>query len=113
MQAVVFDLPEAGPLAREVIGACPVAHRVEVVAGDFFADSLPEGDLYALGRILHDWTEEKILVLLGSIHDRLPSGGAVLIAEKLLHDDKAGPGWALMQDLNTPLSRIERVLSLN
>ena len=97
---MVFDLPEAVPLAREVVGACPVADRIEVVAGDFFADPLPEGDLYALGRILHDWTEEKILRLLGRIHDRLPPGGAVLIAEKLLDEDKAGPGWALMQDLN-------------
>jgi acetylserotonin O-methyltransferase len=100
LRAVVFDLPEAVPLAREVLGACPDADRIEVVAGNFFADSLPEGDLYALGRILHDWAEEKILALLGRIHDRLPPGGAVLIAEKLLHDDKVGPGWALMQDLN-------------
>jgi acetylserotonin N-methyltransferase len=38
--------------------------------------------------------------LLGRIHDRLPPGGAVLIAEKLLNNDRAGPGWALMQDLN-------------
>ena len=33
------------------------------------------------------------------IHDRLPSGGALLIAEKLLDDDKSGPRWALMQNL--------------
>ena len=49
------------PLAREIVGASPVADRIEVIAGDFFADELPEGDLYALGRILHDWTEDKIL----------------------------------------------------
>ena len=100
MRAVVFDLPEAVPLAREIVGDCAVADRIEVVAGDFFADPLPEGDLYALGRNLHDWTEEKILKLLGRVSDRLPPGGAVLIAEKLLHEDKAGPVWALMQDLN-------------
>jgi acetylserotonin N-methyltransferase len=100
LRAVVFDLPVAVPLAREVVGASPVADRVEVVAGDFFIDPLPEGDLYALGRILHDWTEEKNLNLLIRIYDRLPPGGAVLVVEKLLHEDKAGPGWALMQDLN-------------
>ena len=63
---MVFDLPEAVPLAREIVGASPVADRIEFVAGDFFADPLPEGDLYALGRILHDWTEDKILTLLGA-----------------------------------------------
>jgi acetylserotonin N-methyltransferase len=98
--AVVFDLPEALPLAREIAGASPVAGRITFVAGDFFRDPLPEGDLFALGRILHDWTEEKILRLVRRIFDGLPPGGALLVAEKLLRDDKSGPSWAKMQDLN-------------
>ena len=100
LRAVVFDLPEAIPLAKEVVGATDVAGRVGFAAGDFFADPLPPGDVYALGRILHDWTEVKILTLLGKIHAALPAGGTVLIAEKLLHDDKAGPEWAVLQSLN-------------
>jgi acetylserotonin O-methyltransferase len=100
LEAVVFDLPEVLPLARQIIGASPVADRVRLVAGDFFSDSLPEADLYALGRIVHDWSEEKILRLLGRIYERLPSGGGLLLAEKLLDDDKAGPPWATMQSLN-------------
>jgi acetylserotonin N-methyltransferase len=71
-----------------------------VASGDFFADPLPEGDLYALGRILHDWAEEKCLRLLRRIYEALPAGGAVLVAEKLLCDDASGPRWAQMQDLN-------------
>lgn len=100
LRAVVFDLPEAVPLAREMAAASPVSDRVDVVAGDFFVDPLPAGDIYALGRILHDWTEEKILKLLTRIHASLPADGAVLIAEKLLLDDASGPTWAQMQDLN-------------
>jgi acetylserotonin O-methyltransferase len=100
LRAVVFDLPEAVALAREIVGASPASDQIEVVAGDFFVDALPEGDLYSLGRILHDWSESKILLLLKRIHDRLPSGGAVLIAEKLLEPDKSGPLWAQMQNLN-------------
>jgi acetylserotonin N-methyltransferase len=104
LRGVVFDLPEAVPLAEEIVGALPEAERirdrVQVVPGDFFGDPLPEGDLYALGRILHDWTEEKILRLLRRIHERLPPGGALLIAEKLLEEDKTGPRWAQMQSLN-------------
>lgn len=97
---VVFDLPEAVSLAREVVGETEVGGRIEVVPGDFFADPLPLGDVYALGRILHDWTEAKILTLLAKIHAALPSGGLVLIAEKVLHDDAAGPAWAVLQSLN-------------
>jgi acetylserotonin O-methyltransferase len=99
LHGVVFDLPETGVLAREIVGASPAASRIEVVAGDFFANDLPQGDIYSLGRILHDWTEAKGLALLRRIHDRLPSGGALLIAEKLLDDDKNGPRWAVMQNL--------------
>src|SRR5262249_17886674 len=69
LRAVVFDLPDAVGLAKEVVAASGVADRVEVVAGDFFTGPLPEADLYALGRILHDWTEEKILRLLGRVFD--------------------------------------------
>lgn len=100
LRAAVFDLPEALPLAREVVGASPVADRIDLVGGDFFSDALPSADLFALGRILHDWTEEKIHKLLARIYEALPAGGGVLIAEKLLWDDKSGPRWAQMQDLN-------------
>jgi acetylserotonin N-methyltransferase len=100
LHGVVFDLTDAVPLAQEIVGTSAVADRIEVTAGDFFSDPLPEGDLYALGRILHDWSEETIVKLLRQIHESLPSNGAVLIAEKLLLDDKTGPEWAQMQSLN-------------
>src|SRR5262249_9037266 len=99
MSAEVFDLPEAGPLAREIIAASPAADRIKVAVGDFFADELPEGDLFASGRILHDWSEARVLTLLNRIFSRLPSGGAVLIAEKLIDENRAGPMWAQMQNL--------------
>ena len=77
--------------------ATQVAARVEFATGDFFSDPLPAGDLFAVGRILHDWSAEKIEKLLARVFDRLPAGGALLIAEKLLHGDQSGPRWAQMQ----------------
>ncbi len=100
IRAVVFDLPAAVPMAQEYVGSTSVADRVEFVAGDFFEAPLPPGDLYALSRIVHDWSEPKILKLLSKVRDALPSGGGVLIAEKLLEDDKRGPQWAQLQSLN-------------
>jgi acetylserotonin O-methyltransferase len=100
MRAIVFDLPEAVPLAKEIVGASPVADRIQIVAGDFFVDQLPVCDLVGVGRILHDWTETKINKLLERIYENLPSGGGLLIAEKLLWEDKTGPRWAQMQNLN-------------
>lgn len=100
LRGVVFDLPDAIPLAREIVGASNVADRIELAAGDFFADPLPAADLYALGRILHDWSEEKIDRLVARIYEALPPGGGLLIAEKILASDGSGPRWAQMQNLN-------------
>jgi acetylserotonin N-methyltransferase len=100
LRAVVFDLPVVAPVAKEMIAATEVSDRVDAVAGDFFTDSLPEADLYAVGRILHDWSEDKIHKLLHKVHEALPKGGALLVCEKLLDNDKAGPRWAVLQSLN-------------
>lgn len=97
LMAVVLDLPEVVPIAREFVQG---VERVEVAAGDFFRDPLPEADLFALGRILHDWDEARIDTLLRTIVERLPRGGGLLIAETLLDEDGPGPRWSRMQDLN-------------
>lgn len=99
LKATVFDLPEAEQIARESIAAAGLDGRIEVVTGDFFKDALPEGDLIALGRVVHDWTETNIIRLLERVYQRLPSRGALLIAEKLLDDERNGPVWAHIQDL--------------
>jgi acetylserotonin O-methyltransferase len=85
LETAVFDLPA---VARTY---------PDTIEGDFFTDPLPEADLYSLGRILHDWSEEKIRRLLAKIYTALPAGGALLIAEKLL-DEHNVP--AHMQSLN-------------
>ena len=85
LDTAVFDLPGVANMFPGTI------------AGDFFTDPLPEADLYSLGRILHDWSDEKIQRLLEKIHAALPTGGGLLIAEKLLRPDYVS---AHMQSLN-------------
>lgn len=93
MTAVVQDLAPAIEFARGFVDH----PRVELMVGDFFADPLPPADLYALGRILHDWSEPRIRQLLAKIKTALPAGGALLIAEKLLTASNVS---AHMQSLN-------------
>lgn len=100
LRATVFDLPPVVASAREFIDPSPEASRVSLVAGDFFTDPLPEADLFALGRIVHDWSVEKIRILIRKIFDRLPAGGGLLIAERLLNADKSGPLRGQLQSLN-------------
>ncbi len=44
--------------------------------------------------------KEKVHRLLRRIYEALPTGGGLLIAEKILNDDKTAPRWAQMQNLN-------------
>ena len=100
LRATVFDLPAALPMANEQIEAAGMSGRISTQAGNFFTDSLPPADLYSLGRIVHDWSEEKIRTLLRKTYDALPAHGAVLILEKMLTPDRNGPMRALLQSLN-------------
>lgn len=100
LKGVVFDLPVAIASAREFLSRSPAASRVKLISGDFFADSLPEADIFALGRVLHDWGEDKMRTLLAKVWRQLPHGGALLIAEMLLTEGKSSPMPALMQSLS-------------
>lgn len=100
MEGIVFELPQVIPHAQAYIDKSPAAARLRALPGDFFSDPLPPADLYALGRILHDWPEDRIHSLLARIHAALPPGGAILIAETLVDDAHDGPVHSLMQSLN-------------
>jgi len=101
LRATVFDLAQVIEVTRVHIAKSNNAQRrVDVMGGDFFQDALPEGDLFGLGRIVHDWPESRVRPLLAKIFQRLAPGGAILLAEKLLKEDKSGPISAQLQSLN-------------
>ena len=94
LRATVLDLPSVEPYAREFISKSGVADRIDFLAADFFTDDLPPADLYSLGRIIHDWPDARANALLSKIQ------GSLLIAEILVDEDRSGPLYALLQDLN-------------
>ncbi|CAF1015960.1 unnamed protein product [Rotaria magnacalcarata] len=103
LQAIIFDLPRIEKHAVQYINqtSADIRNRIIFQSGDFFRDPLPRADLFTLGRILHDWNDEKCQILVEKIYRALPEmNGAILIAEKLLVEDKSGPVTANMQDLN-------------
>jgi acetylserotonin N-methyltransferase len=100
LQGTIFDLPAVIPVSLAYVSKAGMDRQVQAVAGNFFTDPLPQADLYALGRILHDWSDEKVRFLLRRVYEHLPPGGGLLICEKLLNEDRSGPGAAYFQSLN-------------
>jgi len=100
LRATVFDLPAVTPVAQRFIDGAGLTERIRVHPGDFFTDPFPPADLYALGRIVHDWSEPRIDLLLSKIHAALPPAGGLLLAERLLYPFHDGPLNANLQSLN-------------
>ncbi len=96
---VLFDRPEVVEGAGATLQAAGVAHRVERVAGDFFQSVPAGGDVYLLKHILHDWSDDECVQILGRVRDAMTPDARVVVAEMLI-DDKGPPSPAPLLDLN-------------
>jgi hypothetical protein len=83
-----FDLPVVRPAFEEYVNAHGLAGRLRFYPGDFFADPLPSADVLVMGHVLHNWSLEQKLQLLGKAHHALPDGGALIVYESLIDDDR-------------------------
>ncbi|KAM9850819.1 putative bifunctional dTTP/UTP pyrophosphatase/methyltransferase protein [Aulostomus maculatus] len=99
LSVTVFDLPAVTDNVEHFLPP-QTDNRVSFVSGDFFKDKLPKADLYILARILHDWSDEKVHILLGKIADSCTPGCGLLLSEIFLDQDRAGPSRGLLQALS-------------
>ena len=92
LKAVVLDRPEVLKVAAEMGQDYGVMDRVELMAGDMFADALPTGvDVVLLSNILHDWDAPECIQLVNRCVAALGSGGRLLIHDVFLNDEHDGP----------------------
>jgi hypothetical protein len=102
LEVVLLDLPAACRAARPWLEAAPdVAPRIELCAGDFWRDPLPEGcDAALLSQILHDYAPEECERLLRALGAALASPATLIVHEKLVADDGSGPLANALVDLD-------------
>jgi hypothetical protein len=102
LQATVYDLPFVTEIAAAKVAQAGLSERIKTVGGNFFTDDrFPEGhDVILLSMIMHDWTEEHDREILRKCFEAVPGGGAVIICELLVNDEKTGPAPAALMSLN-------------
>lgn len=100
LRCTSFDLPVVEPIAQRCIKEAGVEDRVTTASGDFFADPLPKSDVVTMGLILHDWNLDRKLQLIRSAYEALPSGGAFVVVENLIDDERRENVFGLMMSLN-------------
>ena len=91
LRGIVFDLPET------VRDESALGDRIEFVEGSFF-ENVPEGDVYVLSTILHDWDDERAAAILHTIRAAAPPGARLLLLEAVVPADNE-PGGAKWLDL--------------
>ena len=100
LQGLGFDLAEVGPIFEEYVEQHHLSGRLRFQPGNFFQDPLPKVDVITMGHILHDWNLEEKKMLLRKAHEALPDGGAVVIYESIIDDDRSRNAFGLMMSLN-------------
>ncbi|HUY95837.1 MAG TPA: methyltransferase [Terracidiphilus sp.] len=95
-----FDLAEVGPIFEEYVAELGLSERLKFTEGDFFSGPIPHADVVVMGHILHDWDLDAKRMLIQKVYDALPSGGAFIVYEAIIDDDRSKNAFGLMMSLN-------------
>lgn len=96
-----YDLPPVGPVFEEFIAGHGLSDRVTFHPGNFLEDAtLPSADVLVMGHVLHDWPFETKFELLQKAYEALPDGGALIVYEALIDDDRRTNVFGLLMSLN-------------
>jgi hypothetical protein len=88
LRGIVFDLPET------VRDESALGDRIRFVEGSFF-ESVPEGDVYILSNILHDWDDQSAAAILRTIRAGSPDRARLILFEAVVPEgnDPGGSKW--------------------
>jgi hypothetical protein len=95
-RGILFDMPHVVRDAPALLESRGVAKRVTIEAGSFFERVPTGGDAYILSHVIHDWSEEQCLAILGNCRKAMKPTARLLIVEMVLPaGDAPHPGKVL------------------
>lgn len=100
LQGIGFDLPAVQPIFDEFVAQQGLADRIRFQAGSFFDGPMPNADVIVMGHVLHDWDLAEKRMLLKKSFAALPKGGAVIVYDAVIDDDRRSNAFGLLMSLN-------------
>lgn len=101
LEADVLDLPGVVAIASEIVREMGAADRVRCRPFDYYADPLPDRyDAALVSGVLHREQPPQVKAILGKIAEAMEPGGVLYISDVMVDDDRAGPRFATMFQLN-------------
>jgi hypothetical protein len=98
VRGVLYDLPHVVRDAPALLKARGIDDRVTIEAGSFFERVPSGGDAYVMSHIIHDWSEEQCLTILGNCRKAMRADSRLLIVETVIPEDNS-PHQGKLQDL--------------
>ena len=95
-----FDLPHVRSAFEAYVGEHQLSDRLRFHPGDFFHDPFPAADVLVMGRVLHNWDLATKKMLLAKAYQALPAGGALVVYERLIDDERRANAAGLLASLN-------------
>jgi len=95
-----LDLPPLRPIFDEYVASFGLQDRLRFHTADFFADPLPSADVLVMGHILHDWGLDDKRALLAKAVEALPTGGALVVYETIIDDERTHNAFGPLMSLN-------------
>src|SRR5207237_6838666 len=85
---------------EEDVASFGLGERLRFFPGDVWNDPFPDSDVYVLGHILHDWNLDQKHALLRKSHAALAEGGALIVYEAIIDDERRVNAFGLLMSLN-------------
>jgi O-methyltransferase domain/Dimerisation domain len=95
-----FDLPQVEPIFEDYVADNGLSDRIRFHPGSFWDMPIPNADVVMMGHILHDWNLEEKRLLIRKAFEALPVGGALIVYESIIDDDRSTNAFGLMMSLN-------------
>jgi SAM-dependent methyltransferase len=95
-----FDLPELESIFDAYVAGFGLGERLGFTAGDFFTDPLPRADVLIMGHILHGHGFAERRLLLQKAYDALSGGGALIVYDAIVDDERRSNVDGLLMSLN-------------
>jgi hypothetical protein len=100
IEGIGFDLQQVEPVFEEYIEANRLSGRVKFETGSFLEGPLPKADVVMMGHVLHDWGLDTKRMLVRKAYEALPEGGAYIVYESIIDDDRSANSFGLLMSLN-------------
>lgn len=105
LSAVLFDRPEVIEIARRHVAQANLTDRVELVAGDFYCDALPDGCQAAwVSAVIHMNSRRQNCELFEKVSRALSPGGKIFIRDHVMDSAHTTPASGALFAINMLVS---------